>query len=1064
MNRTSRSVVVSRASLAAICVLLLPAILAAGQWPTFRGDVQRSGVSDQALPLPLRAAWSYRPNQGPTPAWPEPAETNYAVMHNPLRQTLTFDRAFHVVADAQSVYFGSSADDSVRCLDLATGELRWQFITEGPIRLAPALHGGLVLAGSDDGFLYALDARTGKLAWKYRAAASDKRLPGNGRMISMWPIRCGIAVDDNQVFFAAGLFPNQGVFLCCLDARTGKEVFKRPLDFAAQGTLLADAERLFVVTGRTAFRSCRREDGEPLLRHGSSDPWKKNLVGGSTALVIDGHLATGPSEDGQIHWFKVASKSPLLRGAVDCVVVGGKRICLLGGGKLWAVDRQAYLSDKKGAKPPAPLWSVPAGKARTMIQAGAQLIVAGPGEIAIHDAADGKRLWRTAVYGTVEGLAVSEGRLLVSLADGRTLCYASKTAQTRTTEEPRTNAPFPPRALLEQAAEHAIAAAGVKAGYCLVLDANTGQLAWEIAKRSDFRVICREADAAKARAMRAALMRTGLYGNRIEVHCGTSESLPYPRYFANLIVCEGSLSGRLPPTEAVEGILRVMRPFGGVVDIALAGGTDPHRHLSGWGIRLLPGWNTTGKEVAHGVARRGPLAGSGEWSHFYGDPGNTACSNDQMHAGPMELQWFGRPGPHDMVDRHKKGPAPLVVNGRLFVPGFNHLSVLDAYNGFVLWEKPIADSVRVAAFKDSSSVVATDREVLVASGESCLVLDAQTGKCRLTIPAPGPAGEKAWGYLARVDGLVVGSVAKPGGSLRAMTKLEDSIIWRNQQPVVCSTSLFAARQDDGQCVWTYAAGGAIANPTLAVADGRVYFVESADATTLGSSDGRLSVPALFGLGARLTALDLKTGKILWQRDADLSSLEHIIYLSCTRGTVVITGSRYAKVPPAETKGLKKPEQLTRVRYDLLAFDAADGSPRWAATGIPSYDEVLSGSHGEQVQHPAIVGDVIYGPGFAFNLLTGKKHDGWAWQKSHKCATISTSRYCAFSRFSKEKLPYIFDLQSGQGAPMTTVTRPGCWINTIPAGGLVVIPEASAGCTCEYPFQTSLALIPAELDQ
>ena len=166
-------------------------------------------------------------------------------------------------------------------------------------------------------------------------------------------------------------------------------------------------------------------------------------------------------------------------------------------------------------------------------------------------------------------------------------------------------------------------------------------------------------------------------------------------------------------------------------------------------------------------------------------------------------------------------------------------------------------------------------------------------------------------------------------------------------------------------------------------------------------------------------------------------------------------------PPAETKGFKKPEQLTRVRYDLLAFDAADGSPRWAATGIPSYDEVLSGSHGEQVQHPAIVGDVIYGPGFAFNLLTGKKHDGWAWQKSHKCATISTSRYCAFSRFSKEKLPYIFDLQSGQGTPMTTVTRPGCWINTIPAGGLVVIPEASAGCTCEYPFQTSLALIPAE---
>lgn len=1055
MSRTSRTVVVSRVALAAVCVLLLPTILAGGQWPTFRGDAQRSGVSGQPLKLPLGAAWAYRPNQAPAPAWPEPAETNYAVMHGPLRQTLTFDRAFHVVADEQSVYFGSSADDSVRCLDLATGRLRWQFVTEGPVRLPPALHEGLVLAGSDDGCLYALDARTGKLAWKYRAGPTDKRLPGNGRMISMWPVRCGLAVDGGQVFFAAGLFPKQGVFLCCLDARTGKEVYKCPLDFAAQGTLLTDGERLFVATGRTAFRSCSRADGKELLRHGTSDPWKKNLVGGSLATVIEGHLATGPSEDGQVHWFKVASKSPLVAGVIDCVVVSGDRIALLGGGNLWAVDRKAYLNDKKGAKKPPSLWSVSAGKARTMIQAGRQLILGGPGEVAIHDAADGKRLWRAPIYGAAEGLALCNGRLLVSLADGRTLCFASGAGQAPTVGETRSDKPFPPNELLERTAEQAIAAAGVKAGYCLVLDAATGQLAWEIARRSDFRVICRENDPDKVQAMRAAFQQAGLYGRRIEVHQGGSESLPYPRYFANLIVSQAAVSGgKLPSAEAV---LRALRPCGGVVSIAAAGAADK---LGKWG-QPLPQWQIAQGEVPHGVARRGPLAGSGQWSHFYGEPGNTACSNDEMKPGAMELQWFGRPGPNGMVDRHKKGPAPLVVNGRLFVGGFNRLSAVDAYNGFVLWEKEIADSVRVAAFKDSSSIAATDREVLVAAGEKCLVLDAQTGQPRVTITAPGPAGEKAWGYLAAVDGLVVGSVARPGGSLRAMTKVEDTIIWRNEQPVVCSTSLFAARGDDGQQVWRYDAGGAIPNPTLAIADGRVYFVESADASTLGSSDGRIPVPKLFELGGRLTALDLKTGRMLWQRDVDLSAIQHIIYMSSARDTLVITGTRYAKVPPAETTGRKKPEQLTRVRYDLLAFNASDGLPRWTATGIPSYDEVLNGSHGEQVQHPAIVGEVIYGPGFAFNLLTGKKHAGWAWQKSHKCATLSTSRYCAFSRFSVGKFPFIFDLQSGKGEPMTTVTRPGCWINTIPAGGLVLIPEASAGCTCEYPFQTSLALIPAE---
>ena len=30
---------------------------------------------------------------------------------------------------------------------------------------------------------------------------------------------------------------------------------------------------------------------------------------------------------------------------------------------------------------------------------------------------------------------------------------------------------------------------------------------------------------------------------------------------------------------------------------------------------------------------------------------------------------------------------------------------------------------------------------------------------------------------------------------------------------------------------------------------------------------------------------------------------------------------------------------------------------------------------------------------------------------------------------------------------------------IPAGGLLLIPEASSGCTCNYSIQTSLAFLP-----
>jgi len=1051
-------------ALSRILILWLAAGAAfAADWPTFRGDARRSGATDETLPLPLVRAWVHTPSHPPAPAWPEPASTNYAVMHGPLRQTLTFDRAFHAVADAEAVWFGSSADDAVTCLDAATGAVRWRAFAEGPVRLAPVLHGGRILFGSDDGRLRAVDARTGTASWVYRAGPGDTLLPGNGRMISLWPVRGGIAVEDGIAYFTAGLFPSRGVFLCALEAATGKEIYKRPLDFTAQGTVLVAGDRLFVATGRTAFWGCDRRDGRPRFPHGQSDPWKMNLVGGSTALVSGDLLATGPSEDGQFHWFTFTRKTPLLRAAADGVVTDTDTIYILGGGRLTAQDRGPYLVEQqeKARKSPPPRWSVDAGPARTLVRAGRSLVLGGEGVIAIHDAGSGKAVWSDRIDGRVEGLAVSHGRLIASLDDGRTVCYAARAAggAARAPAAPAPEAGRGDDPLVERAAQAAVRAAGTTQGFCLVLQAGAGRLARAIARHSDFRVVCREADPARAEALRAALAREGLYGTRVEVHAGASDALPYPPAFANLVVCEGALTGEtaLPPAETVR---RALRPYGGVAFLAVRPAPEARRRLEAWG-RGLPGWQVDAGDPPTGTARRGAPDGAGAWTHFYADPGNTACSDDAMRPGPMDLQWFGRPGPAGMVDRHKKGPAPLFADGRLFIPGFNRATAVDAYNGTILWEREIPDSVRVGAFKDAGGMAATDSELLMAAGDACLILDARTGETRRRLPVPGPAGSSAWGYLATAGGKIVGSAAKPGGSLRAQTEAEDEIIWRNRQPVVCSTAVFAADAATGRTAWTYAArAGAIPNPSLAVADGRVFFLESRNRKTLEVQNGRVRLPDLLGAGAQLVALDLATGAPAWIREADLRAIEHVLFLSVARGTILVTGSRYAEVDPSETAGRAKPKQLKRVRYDLFAFDARTGEPRWQTTATPNYDEVLDGAHGEQVQHPAIVGDVVYGPGFALRLSTGRPHDGWAWQKSHKCATLSTSRFCAFSRFDAAKLPHVFDLATGAKTALTRVTRPGCWINMIPAGGLLLIPEASAGCTCEYPIQASLALRPA----
>jgi hypothetical protein len=268
-------------------------------------------------------------------------------------------------------------------------------------------------------------------------------------------------------------------------------------------------------------------------------------------------------------------------------------------------------------------------------------------------------------------------------------------------------------------------------------------------------------------------------------------------------------------------------------------------------------------------------------------------------------------------------------------------------------------------------------------------------------------------------------------------------------PVVTSDAVFSHDCKSGRRLWIYAPQrGVIINPTIALGGRRVYFVESTNPATRLVADGRIKLPVLLGRGADLVALDVQSGKVLWRKPAGLEAIEHILYLSYAREKVLVSGSRNVAVQGGR-----------RVRYDLAVFAADTGESLWRKTQTPVPDNILEGPHGEQVQHPAIVGEMIYGNGFACKLATGESIEGWKWQKSPYCGTLSTSAACAFSRYDT---PWMFDLKTSAHTVLNTSVRPGCWINIIPAGGLILIPEASAGCTCGYAIQTSLALAPRGL--
>ena len=62
------------------------------------------------------------------------------------------------------------------------------FATKGPVDASPAVSGGVVVVGSDDGSVYALDAASGALLWTDALGA---------------PVRSAPAIDGSVAYAAA---------------------------------------------------------------------------------------------------------------------------------------------------------------------------------------------------------------------------------------------------------------------------------------------------------------------------------------------------------------------------------------------------------------------------------------------------------------------------------------------------------------------------------------------------------------------------------------------------------------------------------------------------------------------------------------------------------------------------------------------------------------------------------------------------------------------------------------------------------------------------------------------
>ncbi len=453
----------ARRQIASISVVLAAAAVAAAcraaDWPTYRQDVRRRAVSAESLHFPLKPTWTWQSPVPPRPAWTGPAKWDAFSGNRGLQSMRNIDPVFHLVLQGDRVFFGSSVDHAVHCLDAASGLERWRCYTDGPIRFPPTIADGRAYFGSDDGRVYCADIADGQLVWSFSPAPQTRRIVHNGLPISLFPVRTGVLVDRGTAYAAASLLPWETSYLMALNTATGKpdgagRYVRQVPSVTLQGAMLASDDNLYIPQGRSAPLVFRRRDGEPM------GPVKG--AGGVFCILDDaGRLLSGPpnqkSREDLLRVSNVQERKSVagLPGA-SAMVVAGKSAYLARKTALVALDFDRYVplqtrkealaaqrkqQQKRGDKagiaatdqelariseelPGCTRWEKPRGTVLAMAVAGDSLLVGRDGSVEALSTTDGSRRWHATVRGKVHGLAVADGRLVVSTDTGSIVCFS----------------------------------------------------------------------------------------------------------------------------------------------------------------------------------------------------------------------------------------------------------------------------------------------------------------------------------------------------------------------------------------------------------------------------------------------------------------------------------------------------------------------------------------------------------------------------------------------------------------------------------------------------------------
>jgi eukaryotic-like serine/threonine-protein kinase len=187
-------------------------------------------------------------------------ERRFAARHlhgiEPKAETMPDPFDFYLSSPAAwngAVYFGSG-DGNVYALDAATGGLKWKFATGDVVHASPAIADGTLFIGSWDSYFYALDATTGALKWRFKT--------GNDPQIhNQVGIQSSAAIADGRIYFGCrdshlyALEEASGKMLWSLDTKGSWIITSPAVENGKVYAATSDSAKFLIVDAKTGAQS-----------------------------------------------------------------------------------------------------------------------------------------------------------------------------------------------------------------------------------------------------------------------------------------------------------------------------------------------------------------------------------------------------------------------------------------------------------------------------------------------------------------------------------------------------------------------------------------------------------------------------------------------------------------------------------------------------------------------------------------------------------------------------------------------------------------------------------------